>query len=52
MGSFEVHSEARGGHWIAWVSRDAAGKPDRSVVVVGATREEAEARARKLAESD
>jgi len=51
MGSFEVHSELRGSHWIAWVSRDPSGKPDRSVVVVGATREEAEARARQWAES-
>ena len=39
MGSYQVHSEARGPHWIAWVSRDGSGKPDRSVVVVGATRE-------------
>ena len=51
MGSFQVHSEARGSHWIAWVSRDGSGKPDHSVVVVGATREQAEARAREWAES-
>jgi hypothetical protein len=49
-GSYEIHSEARGPHWIAWVSRDGSGKPDRSVVLVGATREEAEARAREWAE--
>jgi hypothetical protein len=52
MGSFEVHSAARGPHWIAWVSRDGSGKPDRSVVLVGATREEAEANARRWAESN
>ena len=51
MGSFQVHSELRGSHWIAWVTRDGSAKPDRSVVVVGATREEAEDRARQWAES-
>jgi hypothetical protein len=49
-GSYEIHSVARGPHWIAWVSRDGSGKPDRSIVLVGATREEAEARARDWAE--
>jgi hypothetical protein len=52
MGSYQVHSEARGPHWIAWVSRDGSGKPDRSVVLVGATQAEAEARARQWAESN
>ena len=33
---YEIHSEARGPHWIAWVSRDGDTKPDRSVVLVGA----------------
>jgi len=51
MGSYEVHSEARGPHWIAWVCRDGSAKPDRSVVLIGATREEAEARARQWADS-
>jgi hypothetical protein len=49
--SYQVHSEPRGPHWIAWVSRDGSGKPDRSVVLVGATREEAEERARRWAQS-
>ena len=49
-GAFEVHSEARGPHWIAWVSRDGSGKPDGAVVIVGATQAEAEARARAWAE--
>lgn len=49
-GSYEIHSEARGPHWIAWVSRDGSGKPDRNVVVVGETREVAEAHARRWAE--
>ncbi len=41
----EIRSEQRGPHWIAWVS-DEHGKPRGSVVLVGQTREEAEARAR------
>jgi len=43
----EIRSEQRGPHWIAWVSDD-AGKPRGSIVLVGQTREEAEARARQL----
>jgi hypothetical protein len=49
-GSFQIHSEARGPHWIAWVSRDGSGKPDSSVVFVAASREEAEARAERWAQ--
>jgi hypothetical protein len=49
-GSFQIHSQERGPHWIAWISRDGSGKPDGSVIVVAATREEAEARARRRAE--
>ena len=48
--SVQIHSQVRGPHWIAWVSRDGSGKPDGSVVLVGATREEAEERARQWAE--
>jgi len=50
-GSFQIHTEAHGPHWIAWVSRDGTSKPDGSVVLVAATREEAEERARRWAES-
>jgi hypothetical protein len=50
-GSFQIHSEARGPHWIAWISRDRSGKPDRSVVLVAATKEEAEARAERWGRS-
>jgi hypothetical protein len=49
-GSFQIHSEARGSHWIAWVTRDGSTKPDRSVVLVAATRDDAEARAQRWAE--
>jgi hypothetical protein len=40
-----VQSQPRGAHWVAWFS-GADGKPERSVVVVGQTQEEAEAHAR------
>jgi len=49
-GSYQIHSEARGPHWIAWVSRDGSGKPHGSVVIVAETRELAETRARQWAE--
>jgi hypothetical protein len=49
-GTYRIHSEERGPHWIAWVSRDDSGKPERSVVLVAETREEAERRAERWAE--
>ncbi len=49
-GRFTVHSEARGPHWIAWLTRDQESNPVRDVVLVGETREEAEARARRWLE--
>ena len=49
-GPYQIHSEMRGPHWIAWVSRDGSGKPDRAIVLVAENRELAEARARKWAE--
>jgi hypothetical protein len=45
----EIRSEAHGPHWVAWIA-DANGRPENSVVLVAATREEAEERARKWAE--
>jgi len=45
----DIRSEARGPHWIAWVA-DENGKPRGSIVLVGQTREEAEARARAWSE--
>ena len=50
-GSSEVRSAARGPHWIAWVVRSGSDQPDRSIVLVGATQEEAEARAHAWAGS-
>jgi hypothetical protein len=48
--TYIVHSEARGPHWIAWVTEGAETKPVGSVVLVAATQEEAEERARRWAE--
>ena len=52
-GPYRIRSEARGPHWIAWIVRTGADKgeqPDRSIVVIGETQEEAETRARRFAE--
>ena len=50
-GSYLVHAEARGPHWIAWITRGSETKPDRSVVHIAANREEAESRARRWADA-
>lgn len=50
-GPYDIHSQARGAHWIAWISRGGTSKPERAVVLVGETQEVAEAAARKWAES-
>ena len=49
--SYEIHSEARGPHWVAWITRGGSSKPERSVLLVGATQAEAEAAAKQWAES-
>jgi hypothetical protein len=49
-GAYQIHTEARGPHWIAWVTRGGDPKPDRSVVLVAASQPEAEERARRWAE--
>jgi len=50
-GAYEVNSEARGAHWVAWITRAGSAKPERSVILVGATQAEAEAAARQWADS-
>ncbi len=50
-GPFDIHSAARGPHWIAWVSRPGSEGPERSIVLIGETQDEAVARARAWAES-
>jgi hypothetical protein len=46
-GDYTVHSEARGPHWIAWLTRGAETKPERSIILIAGSQEEAEARARQ-----
>ena len=48
-GLFHVHTEARGPHWIGWITRGSEAQPYRSVVLVAASQEDAEARARRWA---
>jgi hypothetical protein len=48
--SYQIRTEARGPHWIAWITRGGATKPERSVVLVARTEEEARERARRWAE--
>lgn len=48
-GSFEIHSEARGPHWVAWITRPGEKGPHQSILLVGATRDEAEGKAREWA---
>ncbi len=47
--TFEVHSEARGPHWVAWLTEPGQQGPYRSVLCVGETQKEAEKRARDWA---
>lgn len=48
-GSFSIHSEARGPHWVAWIAAPGETGPHGSVILVGATRKEAEEKAREWA---
>ncbi len=48
--SYQVHTEARGSHWVSWITREGSNKPDRSILLVAASKEDAEVRARKWAE--
>ena len=50
-GTFEIRSEAHGPHWVAWLARTGDATPDRAVLVVGETKAEAEASARRWAET-
>jgi phage terminase large subunit-like protein len=50
QGDGAIRSEPRGGHWVAWIAT-ADGKPEQSIVLIGETRQEAEERARRWAES-
>jgi hypothetical protein len=43
--TFDIHSEARGPHWVAWITESGQEGPYQSVLLVGASRKEAETRA-------
>jgi hypothetical protein len=43
--SYQIHVEARGPHWISWISTDGTATPYRSVVLIAKTEEQARARA-------
>ena len=42
---YQIHTEPRGGHWVAWVAAGGETKPAGAVTLVGQTKEEAEANA-------
>lgn len=47
--AYDVRSEARGSHWIAWLTRGGSSAVERSIVFVGETQEIAEENARRFA---
>ncbi len=47
--NFQIHSEARGPHWVAWIAGPGSDAPYRSILLVGETQEEAEGKAREWA---
>jgi hypothetical protein len=50
VADYEIHSEPRSAHWVAWVKGSADQKPAGDVILVGQTQQEAEANARRWAE--
>ena len=48
--SYDIHVEARGSHWISWITRAGATTPDRSVILIAANEKDARDRARAWAE--
>ncbi len=48
--TYQIHTEERGPHWIAWLTRGDGAKPEGHVVLVAATQAEAEERARAWAD--
>ena len=47
--AYDVHVERRGAHWISWITRGGATTPDRSVVLIAASEDEARQRAHEWA---
>lgn len=52
VGPYEIHVEARGPHWVSWLTRGTDTKPDRSVLLVAASEEDARARAEAWARQE
>jgi hypothetical protein len=50
IGSYQIHTEARGPHWVAWITTGTDNKPYRSVLLIAASQAEAEARAKAWAD--
>lgn len=50
MGPYEIHIEQRDAHWVGWITAAGDPKPYRSVLLVAASQEDAEKRARAWAE--
>ena len=48
--NFDIKTEFRSAHWIAWVTRGTSDKALDSVILVGQTRDEAESHARTWAD--
>ena len=49
-GPFQVHTEARGPHWVAWITQGSETKPYRSVILIAANQADAEARGKDWAD--
>ena len=47
---YEIYSEMRAGHWVAWATSDSTSNPAGSVLLVGQNQEEAEANAEQWVE--
>jgi hypothetical protein len=50
-GAYTIHTEARGPHLLAWLTVGPDTKPERSIILIAASQEEAEQRARRWAET-
>ena len=48
--TYKIHSEARAGHWVAWVTAVGAVRPAGSIILPGQTQQEAESNARRWIE--
>ena len=47
---FDIKTESRGAHWIAWVTRVGSDAPVDPIILVGQTQEEAASQARTWAD--